>query len=1568
MKKTAEKFLYGEAREAMDMQKLQTLIGKMVYPGATVNSLTMFANKMDTSYGLDGLREFLAALCRLDIHKAAAVALRLSGSRRTVAVDYISQVLTERCNSGVDFSYLDLLAIADFGDADLLVAVSPFLTADTLEKAMQCGDCVSACTLMRLCITALPQESADLARDAFCKLLADEYNDRMEIALRELLPCLLERDEADVLSALVEVAGAQRVTGLYGEELSGEIERLILSGKDSVGVWELYFQHLFEQSPTQEELQINGLWFIQLYAGDDIYETVCASFYLHTAVRYGVDLPIFDYIEGERYSAIVSRRYIMRYRDAIRPLWKDPAALSLFLKRTSACNPFLRLMAQTKRYQLLQTAADRTAYNRLQSLFEAGLSAADIIAIFFATDLKQRLPLEDVFYLAQRYETLPELLEELRNHPFIGRVAVRDSRRFFLSPYAYFSSALHAVPINYKVLERIGRLDQLRGRKLQYLITGFFAGYIQVEVCGGEQLTETDDEDVVTWETAIEQLRQATDLQNLTKRQLMKFAVTEFTLDDVMGESDLNLLTQLIMERADCLGGFLTLLSVCKWNASFMKPELPLPKSFFSMCHQYRQDATELFRSLLETQEDLEPVLQLYFTSVYRAVVPLNQLLIFAPRERILNLLPNFVIYCHLLEEGSVLCRMSNVSCMTVCALENGKGVSYNDHFSAVITDYTIEGDYISKILLKPYQSGSASMKAHRALFGYLASNIAIDSRREQRMAALPSAADCRYNELKFNIRCMEDAVLLRRANPAELKHLIQALGDANPFAFDLNYYANLIYLRKEKRDEDAQGAALSMILNAKSMEDIRDFYLHTHIKFHLQLPRLVSLIRERRADLEDQIPGMFESVTFHAIADSQGRIWMPWVPQDTLRVSGEYTGMVLNCAVVPEIDESVVIHVEEAEESDVFYQILESCLLGGYRTDPEMDALVESRKAEMSAEENPPGEIPAEESPDDEILLSDDVTLSYGEYYARLRQFPRSERFSHEVYSQAIMKMIVTYTAVPATKMQQALANLTRKWLHLQPDRERIPAMMQEVCQCYVRQYQNTNLCQVFGKLLYDYFGMEQARSFEQQMKVSLSAPQETKAVDRVAVTFQRTCEKLLAQMGSTFYISRRLVKLIEVYHDQVSREEMETAISILTAEWIRMYNPDYAALNELLNIHTGLIEAYQSGSFGVILCRQGYQYLPDAAADRLERGVCKITGQLLGEHPDLIQMLPPLDERIDRLLTCFRDPEFPPNEAVKRIGKMIRHYYRAISAEEMMQTVLTLTDILLTIHWGYEHLSHMVRDLSRTFESCYGIQGLERCLWSQMCSHLDKEIASAHQKSESLSATVFSAEISKIIVNYKDCASAEDMRQAVVELTGHWLEGVSDAEATIQALMDIYKSFYRTYSSADLGSDLCLKVQSSLGQTAMDSLQRRIRVPNLHVKGNPPPRKSLEERKADLALRLSEPDFRDRPYGNKVRDMIRRNWETNSPEEIAQAVAELAEQWMQLRPDEEQLSYNLYGIHDCFIKYCGTDHLAGMLCQLFEKYLGEEAGKRFAEKLERPLKRLLDENPPESENIERI
>lgn len=1522
----------------MDTQKMQGLIRKMVYPGATVNSLIVFADKITAMFGQEGLEAYFAALSRMDISKAMTVAPRLSASNRQLAEEWVCRELAHRCKEPDGFSAQVLLAIAACKDASLLQEVAPLLTEQLVSQAMESADATTACSLLRLSLSALAEEPCAWVRQAFCKLLVTKYDERMERALLPILSCLLEQEEVEVLSALVEIAGAEKTYSLFGSELPQELDRLIRSGKDSVGVWELFFAQFFREEHTPEELLEQGLWHVQLFANEEIYDRVCASFYLHAAVRYGVEHPIFAYIEGAAAPETYTHNYILRYKDAIRPLWQDPQALFSFVEKTATCNPFRQQRVQTKRYHLLQTSQDRTGYDRLHGLFEAGLPIERILNVFFSTDLKQRLPLEDLFYLARRQEVLPGLLEALRDVTFTGTIAGQDNRRLYLSPYSYFTAMLHAVPITYKVIEETGNHDNLKGMDLQYTITDFVNSYIHVTICEDAQWLEDTEEDTDKWGIAIEQLRQKKELSRLNAARMERLAITEFTLEDMTEGCDLNQFTALLREHPEELEGYQNLLRLCKWNALFLTPELPLPRRMFGALIRFREATAELFRFLLENPANTEAVLQLYFTSIYRAILPLSMLLTFAPKEQLMEHLPNYIIHCRLLP-NTVLCRPTNISCAPVCFMDNTEGISHEEPYGAVIADYVVTDGYLSRITLQPYQMGPADVDERGALFGYLASSMYIGQHRAQRIATMISAAQCRYRELKFNMRCMEDAVWLRRSNAQEMRNLICILGEANPYAFGVSYAADRIYLNRRKWRDNVPDLAISVVLNAKSIEDIRDFYLHTHVKYHMQLPELAALISERRADLAEQIPDMFAETPLRAIVGAQGELWMPWVAQDTVRVSREYAGQVLRCRLRFEKDGTVTADVLQAEQSPEFSDILGICLLSGYQPDPQMEAQAELLKPQQTQPE---------------LTNAEAAEIEYGALINRLRKMLHQEDFSHEEFAQGIHNLIVRYEDITAAQLEKTITTLTRKWLHQKPDREKIPRLMQWLCMCFAQKHNDETLRYALAQQLYQYLGAETAQAFEVQLqRKQATADQEIRSFQDQP--FPVVCKYLQGLLEGTTFASvsllRHIVKMIHTHCEQVSAAEMETAVAELIRQWLQMYSLDDGTINELLTIHTGFVYAYHSGSLGLQIIHLVYQYSSEINGDKVERGICKITYQNLSTHPELAQMLPPFARRMERLQSWLQDPAYPAGDVVKRLGRLVRQYCSIIPEEEMKAAILPLTEQLQKENFYYPHTGQMAGNLQAAFESGYGSSEIGKLLFRQTCRIMEKKISSAVLLSQPVEALMFVGWINRLLQHYNRYVSCSEMETEILTQTQRWIVDTEDEIAVVKSLVNIHKHFVATYGSEDLLAAFCQVCQQHLSQGAVDTLKAS-------RAGKASPTEALEisldMRKEQIAKRLEEADFSQRTFADKIHGLIRRYACTEMPQEIVRAVTELTAPWLRMKFPESEVRFYLCGIHNYFVKYCKSDCLAEPLCRQLAEHYGEDVAQAFDQQLQERMEKF--------------
>lgn len=1331
----------------------------------------MYAKRMAKSP--ETLCAFLEASCRNDIFKTAVVVHRPLGKNGQMAKDFVHQILVNRCQSSQQFSPLDLLAIVVYKDQHLLQKVSVLFTDEFLAATFALTDVNTSCGLLRMSLANIPEESSTRVQNAFCGAIL-QNNSRLDSILPELLPLVLEHNAANVLSTLIEITGVKKIAAICGAELFRKVDSMIRSGMDSVPLWEAYFENFFSQPHTPEELLVEGLWHLEMYAGEEILNDVGSIFYLYAAAHCEIEHPIFEHIHVFAPPEEHRRKHVLRYREMIEARWSQPEVLANFLKKTSLCNPFYVEEVQKNGYKLFESAHETVGYSKLLRLFEARASVSTILTIFFCTELRTNLPLEDVLYLAQRHEVLPDFLNALKAIPFWGVITRRKTRTLLVSPLFFFSTRLHVMDAPYKAMNDINNAgDEQKGLEIEYAIVGFEHGYIKTSLFGRNIQSESWTSEAVSWTDAVEELRNLMQLHKVSDSQLSKLGITKFSLDGFTEENDLNLLTQLILDHPDRLQVFLDVLALCEWNDCFQNENVGLKKSIYDNLVQYYEMVLKLFQTLLASQQNIDSVLDLYFYSIFKAILPLNKLLALADHKILMEHLPNYAIYCRTRAEDSLLCRPVNIRCGAVCQLDSAEGILTTESFAATIEKFSIQDEFASRILLKALQHNEADIKMRGQMFGFLAKNINITERRANILATFPSAENCTYREIAFRMVCVGTAIDLRRSDGAALRRLIEALGDANPFLFQSSSFADRLYwmdFSKKRKYRNGVPEMLDIcVLNAETIMDIRNIYLHTNVKFHKRLSDLARLVCRRREDLAEEIPSMFDGIVFHAIADSEGRLCMPWVEPNTLQVDKQYAGMVLRCNLQLNRDGTILVTVLQASRSDEFYDIWNYCRLSGYPPTPEMDISLD----QSAIYEDLSNSLRLEEQ------IKSGTELSLTEFHRITRLFNillHDPDLITEFFGNRICKLIHYYgTIVSQQEMEALLTELVEKWLKMLPSSKSVyKTFLPNIYWGVLDRYGSTNLGRTFSRLCNNYTDSKNHRAFEKGMdrKAYLRAnaalrqkeaqseekkpfaedvqdlkemPSDENNVEENALPSHRQSVpdavravfpkdmflQDIVRLKYVFYEPHTLAKntaekitgIIRKYQNTVELSEMLKVISELTESFIKQHAQEKGLTNHLISIHECFAECYQTADLSLVLYQQAHQFLNTVTAQMLHNRLMYVNRDLFNRYctPD---EFPTVHEKLTfrQSFELVRESLQRPHALLgcKKITGLIHDYRHTVPQREMVLAAAELTDIFIEQYADDEELIRYLTEIHQNFTDQYESVDLSLILCLQVYQHL--------------------------------------------------------------------------------------------------------------------------------------------------------------------------------------------------------------------------------------------------------
>lgn len=1099
----------------MDAAKLNILIAKTIKTKTSLSSLLICITSISKT-DPDGACAFMEALCAHNIYKAALVTARLSGFMAQRCREIVCDTLHRHLQSGEVFTGSDLLAVLELDDHELFRQVSSRLDEPTIAAFFSECTAPRACRLMQWCLKYTNHEARQLCGQAFCAFL-NRYDSSGDEALKELLPVLLEHNAVEVLSRLMDTLGLQRLKLLHKEDWFGELDRMIVSGYDSPELWDAYFECLFRQNPGNEALLSQGLWQIQLFCDSDDSDDedadedkearmgeVASCFYLHAAIHLPMDHEIFSYTTLFNAPSSFSRKHTLRYQDATLPLWDQPEELARFIDTTNICNPFRWQVLQETRFTLFQDTQDNGDYIRLSSFFEKGIDCATILKLFLNTGLKTSLPMEDLLYLSQRHDRLAQMLDTLKDMPFHGIITKHKTGLMIVSPKAYHVMTLHSLRVPYYMLEpsKDEKTDR-KGQTVLYTITDFYNGRIQVEAYRSETHTLRTPE-VGTWEDAVSQLKHwltTPPSKNKPTAKSRQLPIQQFPLSSLSVENNLDLLTQLIRKIPEKLPNFTHIFRYSKWNSMFLTQDLLLPAHLYLEFSRYRPLALTLFADLVSSGAECPIILDLYFSSIYKIILPLNQLMELMEKEVFLKAAENRLVYCRIRNDLDNQCRPANIVCSPISQLENPNNMRLPHVFPTIIRDYELTNGKVSRIMMACQINPVLPLKERGALFGYLAMNIHIGNLKRHSISRLPTVDQYTSREMIFNLQCMEEAILLRRSSGPELTKLLRTMGRKNPLTFQISPQADACYLSKlysQDRRQSVTNATISMILNASGLEAIRDIYLNTSAKYYLHLDELADLVRQRRPELAAGISNLFENIPFQCACDKNGFLWLPCVAQSTVYVGAEYAGMYLSCALSPE-ESGITARVLSAETSDEILNPILLCLLNGYHNHAAMEPIVLEGLIKSGVTDGGAESIrKALRNPEALLRLASRFISRQGslalkgeskivlmhEWLQRLRPILYAEECNVKTMKKQICAMIKEcYSGVNAAEMESAIAELTEGLLQRITDKEKVFTFLRDVFSTYSYYFRDNGLVHIWIDQLGRYLGSDIAAAYKAEI-----------------------------------------------------------------------------------------------------------------------------------------------------------------------------------------------------------------------------------------------------------------------------------------------------------------------------------------------------------------------------------------------------------------------------------------------------------------------------------------------------
>lgn len=890
----------------------------------------------------DEVKTFITAICEIDISKAAALLEVLPDDLKACCKSIVDENFQQIGHDKKAITLQELSGILEFDQQDLFSQAFPNITKEVIKKGFASFSGKNNCRFMRMFVPFKESELYEVCENAFCEYL-NRYESSAKNELKLLLPQLFEIGAVKPISKLLTILGTEHLSELYDGDLKTAMSDLIIADCQSIEIWDAYFNLFFKESHNEETVLKDGLWFMQLNCCDEILDSVAASFFLYAMGKLPYSHPIFENTSLFEYVENFPNKHVYIYEQYIRDLWHNPTELKSMLSATEICNPFFKKALRHGKNLLIKNNADDNSnvFNMLEQLFINGASCEEIVYIFFNTFLKLYLNIEDLFRVANRYDCTSEILEVLKEITFEGTIKKYNIGVLVFASEYYYSKSQYTISLNNTELLYILKINeqydcrQLKGRIVEYKITGYYNDIIQVGIFRQPMLDTEKVCDASLWEESISKF-----CENIVKPRFKKgfdfreLQISDFSHNDFMENCDFSLFTDAIMQNPEQLPRVLTFLKTAQWNILFAINDISISRNLYGALSKYCDKAVEMFKTLFEADLDIDNILDLYFNSIYKVIIPFDCFIALTEKEKMLKALYDRRIYCKLLDgENRHKCRLMNIACGPVCVVANANLLEDGRRIPARCIDYKVYDDGVGKIIFEDVLRETMTPGARGELFGYVAQNIKINSLKRERIRYLPDASELDVREIKFNLVLMAAAFKLRSSTGVELLRFVRTFGTKNPYSFQQDVNIDTLYLYKfysQQDNTDIRNQIAQMILNIYTATNMAEIYLNTHYKYCMDIKEFALTICKRRPELSLTVASMFDNWEFDCAVDSQGNLVSYMVPHKSVSVGKEYALKCVRCRLSVLSNGNISARVTSVlDDSQILYPVLFSAMVG---------------------------------------------------------------------------------------------------------------------------------------------------------------------------------------------------------------------------------------------------------------------------------------------------------------------------------------------------------------------------------------------------------------------------------------------------------------------------------------------------------------------------------------------------------------------------------------------------------------------------------------------------------------
>jgi hypothetical protein len=850
----------------MSYEKIDKMIARLSIGSFDERNTTSLELCLSTflKSSFDEGKYFLEKVCQQNICIAALCVNRMNKYRKELFFIIIEQL------KFIDFDVISQEDLPDLvklsiilKDDELFIRLSQYLDLTIIEKLLgEYRETSYFYLFYKLLIQYINDtDLLDQIEEHFCSkyMVFDSINSE---ELHVLVNVLIDYDRIRSISAICQVIGESTLVKICSIDIYEVYRYAIICGITTDYIWYQYIDYLLEDYNTYDELLYEVIGFIELFQEGYDNDLLIYSLF-QIALKKGLDHKVLEHVNQYCELEYFSNKTINVFKEIITNNLSRPYELEKFLKTIETCNPYLysNPRFENEKYRIKRASENFEHYTILQMLFMKKCAPETIVNLFFNSFFVFEMPLQDLFFLAQQYEILPEILSIINKLEFVGIVKKIKKDTLIVAPIEYFSIDYHQI-----YAEVGGRLEE--NKEVEYIIKNYIDGVIQVEYKENNlEISKIKDVWANCLSTITNGLQSYAENKSLKKKYLNKVAnFSNFNADFFENILDLNELILIFEENINYFPAIVNISENLSWNLLFAKENtVGLSQRYFRIFKKYLIESIAFFSKIKVREDNSTFITFFYLHSIFKVIIPLEVFLNIYKGDELKYIKQSFQkceIYCriHQINDTEIKIRAINILCYSSAVILDG------------VTSELVEKDVVVKTRFKQFDKEKNKINFEfitdsiesEGDFSYIAMNNLLGGIRINNIKSLPDSDSIK--DLRAVVYCLEDAVYLRRNNVYEVVELLSLLNNSNPFRdrfFDFrSCYVYLEAVKEEKRFRTKE-VFTSIILNANHISDILNIYYNTHIKYIIPIDHLVNELQKRKKDSINNFNNEISKYTF---------------------------------------------------------------------------------------------------------------------------------------------------------------------------------------------------------------------------------------------------------------------------------------------------------------------------------------------------------------------------------------------------------------------------------------------------------------------------------------------------------------------------------------------------------------------------------------------------------------------------------------------------------------------------------------------------------------------------------